>query len=225
MFRIFKVAILLIPAWISAITSRKYDANKRYLICQKWCKRTLKALDYQLEVEGIENIVDDEVIYFVSNHQGTMDPAIIIAACPVALSFISKIENEKLPLFGSWAKTLNNIHFDRSSREGNIHMLRESARRLKNKQNLLIFPEGTRSKSDNVNEFKVGSTQPASLAKASILPMTLNNAYAFDQKKPKSRVFKVSFGKPIKYEEYKKYSQEDLASFLQNTVKAKVNSN
>lgn len=221
--RLFIVLLIVIPAWINAITVRKYDKYKIHESLRKWCKLIISILNYKLIVEGNEYLDVSEPIYFVSNHQGTFDPAIIICASEVPISFISKKQNEKLPLIGSWSKTIKNIHFDRDSREDNIHMLRDSARRLKAKDNILIFPEGTRSKSSKLNEFKVGSIQPAYLSKATIVPIVLNNSYAFDEKKPKSNIMKVKFLKPIKHDEYKKYSQEEIVKLLYNLIKGEIN--
>lgn len=62
-------------------------------------------------------------------------------------------------------------------------MLREVTRRLKKGDNILIFPEGTRSKSSKVNEFKQGSTIPAQLSKDKIVPIAIDNSYSFSNSK------------------------------------------
>lgn len=89
--------------------------------------------------------------------------------CETPLSFISKIENESIPLLGMWAVNIGTIHFDRETREGNVHMLRETIRAFK--KNLLIFPEGTRLKSDELNEFKDKAFRPAIMAKSIMYPL------------------------------------------------------
>ena len=222
LIRIFIAIFMLIPAWICAFVSRKYNKEKIHNNLSIWSRRVISVLGYKLIVEGVENLETKTNIYFVSNHQGTFDPAIILGASNVPISFISKKQNEKLPLIGSWSKTIKNIHFDRDSREDNIRMLRESARRLKAKDNLLIFPEGTRSKNDIENEFKVGSIQPAYLGKSTIIPIVLNNSYAFDQRKPKSNKIKIKFLKPIVYEDYKKYSQKEISQILHDLIEKEI---
>ena len=152
---------------------RKKDQLEAQVRLEKWSRFILKYLGYDLSVKGIETIPKGETIYFVSNHQGTLDPALVLASCPVHLAFISKKENETMPIFGRWARNIGTIHFDRESREGNVHMLREAARELKQKKNLLVFPEGTRSKGDTMNEFKAGALLPAYLSKATIVPVAL----------------------------------------------------
>lgn len=116
--------------------------------------------------------------------------------CETPLSFISKIENESIPLLGMWAVNIGTIHFDRETREGNVHMLRETIRALK-KRNLLIFPEGTRSKGDEMNEFKDKAFRPAIMAKSIIVPVTLNGAYCLDRKDINIKELKITFNNPF----------------------------
>ena len=141
-----------------------------------------------------------------------------MASCPIPLAFISKKENESIPLLGRWAQLIGTIHFDRETREGNVHMLRESARRLKQGKNLLIFPEGTRSKGDEMHAFKMGSLQPAYMGKAAIVPVTLKHCYALDEKKSHIRSISVISGKPIPYEEYQGMKTTEIAAMVKGRI-------
>ncbi|MDL2276196.1 MULTISPECIES: lysophospholipid acyltransferase family protein [unclassified Breznakia] len=196
--------------------------EKRYKKLQWWSTFIIKYLGYKLEVEGVENIPLDEPILFVSNHQGTLDPALVIATCPKPMAFISKKKNEKLPVFGSWAITIGVIHFDHDTRGGNVYMLREAARELKAGKRLLIFPEGTRSRGDHMNPFKTGALQPAYLAKATLVPVTLNNAYCIDDKKDKNKNLKITYGKPIRHEEYKQYKYDEMSDIVYKEIEKNI---
>lgn len=215
-------AFFLPIVWISAHLCRKKPMEVRYLTLQKWSKFIIRYLGFNLSVEGIDNLNFEGPILFVSNHQGTLDPALIIATVPKPMSFISKKENEKFLVFGTWAITINVIFFDRDTREGNIHMLRETVRRLKLKERLLIFPEGTRSRGDKMNPFKAGALQPAYLTKATIIPITLNNSYSLIDKKTKNKNLKIIFGKPKRYEDYKKFSYEELSKILFSEIEKNI---
>lgn len=215
--QIIKCGFILPVAWIDAVLSKNNDLSINYLKVQKWSRFLLKYLGYELKIQGIENIPNTGPIYFVCNHQGTIDPALVSASCPLPVSFISKKENEKLPVLGRWAKNIQTIHFDRESRNGNVFMLREAARYLKNNKNLLIFPEGTRSKCDKLNEFKIGSLQPAYLGKATIIPVTLNNAYCLDVKNSSS-IVSITYGKAISYEQYKNIPHQELTTILYDQI-------
>ncbi len=221
-FQVLRSAHLLPGAWLYAHRCDMEDWEKNYKKLRVYSQKVVKALGFQLQSEGIENLPEQGPIFFVSNHQGTLDPAPIVATCPLPLAFVSKKENEKIPLLGRLALMIGTIHFDRDTREGNVHMLRESARRLKQGKNLLIFPEGTRSKGDQMNEFKMGSLQPAYMGKATIVPITLQHCYALDERHTRIRSLKVIYGKAIPYEEYRAIKQEDLLKRLHDEIQQKA---
>lgn len=219
----FLKALPLLPAsWLSSLIQQNKPLPQRQQRAEHWAKSLLKTLGYPLTVKGVENIPLDETIYFVSNHQGTLDPVLVLASCPVHVAFISKKENEKMPIFGRWARNIGTIHFDRNSREGNVHMLREAARCLKSNQNLLIFPEGTRSRGDRMNPFKEGSLLPAYLAKATIVPVTLENAYILDKNDDKSKQLGITYGKPIRFVEYGRKDKGIFAQELHELIQSRI---
>lgn len=215
-------AFILPIMWVSAHLCRRKRMEVRYQKLQKWSRFFIRYLGYSIKIEGSNNIPSDGPILFVSNHQGTLDPALIISSVSKPMTFISKKENEKYLVFGTWATTIGVIFFDRETREGNIHMLREAARRLKSGERLLIFPEGTRSWGSKMNPFKTGSLQPAYLSKATIVPITLNNSHNLLNKKSKNKNLKVTFGKPKYYEDYKKYSYEELSNILFSEIEKNI---
>lgn len=222
LWQIIKVIPFLPFAWFDAIRLKGKDENKIYQCFLKHSNRVLKVLGYTLKVEGKENIPETGAILFVSNHQGTLDPALVVASCPYPMAFISKKKNEKLPIFGRIAVCLGVIHFDSDTREGNVYMLREAARRLKQGKRLLIFPEGTRSRHDQMNPFKAGALQPAFLAKATIVPITLNNAYCIDDKKDKNRNLSITYGTPLTYEMYKGKDKQEVSDYIYQEIEKNI---
>lgn len=221
-FQILKFIILAPAVWIRIKTCSKKSEEECYAIFRHWGIFLLRFLGYQLEAKGVDNVPQEGPVYFVCNHQGTLDPVLVLGSCALPMAFISKKENEKMPLFGQAAQMIGTIHFDRETREGNVYMLRESVRRMKAKKSLLIFPEGTRSKGDKMNEFKAGALQPAYMAKATMVPVTLNNAYCIDDKKDKNRLLKITYGKAISYEEYAQYKPDEMSKILFEKIESEI---
>lgn len=219
---IIRVSWFLPFAWIDGIRVRNKSFDIRYKQLQKWSYRVIHALGLTLKVEGVDLLPQDEPFLLVSNHQGTLDPLILVAGCPLPMSFVSKTSNGKLPILGRWMKNIDVILFDRDRRESNIHMLREATRYLKDGRSLLIFPEGTRAMGPQMNEFKVGATQPAHLAKVKIVPVTLNNAYVLDVKHPTSKQLTLTFQAPIEVEQQQTMTQAELAIYLHDCIKANI---
>lgn len=224
MFKIFlKIYCLLPLIWHDSIKYRRHSFEKRYFVLQYWCQRLLKRLGFQLEVQGLENVKNSQTALFVSNHQGILDPALIVATCPVPLSFISKKTNGNIPILSRWICNLEVILFERNQRSSAIQMLREATRTLKQHRNLLIFPEGTRSKSQHRGLFKSGAIQPAYLAKSSIIPITVNGTYCIEKKMPlKGMKLTIYFGQPISFQKYHYMSQQSLTEILQKKIDDKL---
>ena len=224
MRKIYMVKALpfLPAAWLSSLIYAKKTEEESQVRLKKWSRLILKVLGLHLEIQGQDHIPKDRTIYFVCNHQGTLDPALILASCPVSVAFISKKENEKMPIFGQWAKNIGSLHFDRESREGNVHMLREASRQLKKGKNLLIFPEGTRSKADRMHEFKAGALLPAYMAKAVIVPVVLHHSYILDVNEKVSRNLKIEYGKPVDLALKDRMDQETCAKQLHDWIQGRI---
>ena len=116
-FQILRVAHLLPGAWIISRRSSMDEWEKNYRVLQRYSRKAIKAFGFELHVQGAEDLPTQGPLFFVSNHQGTLDPAPIVASCPIPLAFISKKENESIPLLGRWAQLIGTIHFDRDTKE------------------------------------------------------------------------------------------------------------
>ena len=91
--------------------------ERNYRVLQRYSRKAIKAFGFELHGQGAEELPTQGPLFFVSNHQGTLDPAPIVASCPIPLAFISKKENESIPLLGRWAQLIGTIHFDRDTKE------------------------------------------------------------------------------------------------------------
>lgn len=225
MYRIRCLRLLwLIPiSWLDAILVRKKPFEERYAHMIKWSTKFLSVFKMKIDVEQAENLPEDAPILFISNHQSEFDMLMLIAGINRPFTFISKVENKKVPYVSSWSKTLDIIFFDREDRGSAIHMLREGARRLKNKRNLLIFPEGTRAKGHVMHEMQAGSLQPAFMAKSYIVPVVLMNSFKYMDLIKHKGSCRMKVLKPIAFEDYKPLKAEGLIKVLQEKMQNELN--
>jgi 1-acyl-sn-glycerol-3-phosphate acyltransferase len=221
LFRVLSFLLVLPFLWVSGRIHANKTFDVRYYRLQRWCQFGLAWFGLKLKVYGAEHIPDKQPVFIVSNHQGTIDPLLVIASFPYPTSFISKVQNKKFPGIGLWGSLIEIIFFDRDTKEGNIFMLREAARYLKNNRNLLVFPEGTRSKSDQLSTFKSGALQPAVMTKSTIVPVTLNKAYALDVR-DKIHEVSITYHKPITFDDYQGMNYEDLSLLVSAIVKTGI---
>ncbi len=131
-----------------------------------------------VDVQGLENLPHGEDrICFVSNHQSYVDVPLIVSYVPVLIGFVAKVELRKVPILNGWMKALGCVYIDRSSTRSSVKAIFDGVNAIKSGHPLVIFPEGTRSKSNEFGEFKYGSMKLATRSKAVIVPITIRNTY------------------------------------------------
>lgn len=210
-------------SWIDSILIRKKPFEERYAHMARWGRRLMRLFKVRFDVTQEGVLPKDTPILFVSNHQSEFDMMMLVGGIDIPFSFISKMENKKLPYVGSWSKTLELIFFDREDTASAIHMLREAARRLKAHHNLLIFPEGTRTKDGDMLPLQAGSLQPAMMAKAYIVPVVIINSYDYINFMKHKGVAKMRILEPISFETYKPLKVDGLATVLQERMQNVLN--
>jgi 1-acyl-sn-glycerol-3-phosphate acyltransferase len=143
-----------------------------------WASKVAEMFDMKIEVEGRENIPEKDGCVFISNHQGYGDIiALFLALEGRQIGFIAKDSLESMPYFGKWIKNIRGIYIKRGNAKEALQSIQNGAKTVKNGFNLVIFPEGTRSRGPVMGEFKGGSFKLATKAKAPIVPITINGTY------------------------------------------------
>ncbi|KNG79081.1 lysophospholipid acyltransferase family protein [Mycoplasma sp. HU2014] len=212
--------------------NRKYPDTYTEEYCYTWVKKAvnklLYVLDVDIKVEGIENWLDKGVVLAV-NHQSNIDPAILIAINNFSkqqpLAFIAKQELWTDKKFKNFVRLIDCIPLDRNSPRSALEAFKEARELVVDyKRSLVIFPEGTRSQSQEMNEFHPASLKVAQMAHAPIIPVSIINSYqVFAEDRPKRVEIKVVFGKPILPSKHISLKTEDLTRFVQKTVQENLN--
>jgi 1-acyl-sn-glycerol-3-phosphate acyltransferase len=108
----------------------------------------------------------------VSNHESFAD-ILLLCNLPWEMKWMSKVEILRIPYLGWMMKLAGDIPVDRGSRESAGKAMELSRRTLKNRVSVMIFPEGTRSTSDELLPFKDGAFRLAIKTGVAILPLAL----------------------------------------------------
>lgn len=144
----------------------------------QWAEDTIDKLYMNVEVFGRENIPEKDGLVFISNHQGYGDIIVLFKALQgKQIGFIAKDTLTKLPFFGKWIAAIRGLFIHRGNAKEALKSLSQGAKLVKDGYNLVIFPEGTRSKGPKMGNFKPGSFKLATMAKAPIVPITINGTY------------------------------------------------
>lgn len=161
----------------------------------------LKIAGIKVTANGQENIENGKTYIYVSNHSSQFDIASLQATIPGKLSMFFKKELAKIPIFGwqLWAGPY--IMVDRKNPDSARKGL-EKAKKLLTKLDIsvLLFAEGTRSKTGEIQKFKRGAFNLAGKLGYPIIPISISGSNHIMEKgkiKINKGTIHVHFDKPI----------------------------
>ncbi|MDR1496106.1 MAG: 1-acyl-sn-glycerol-3-phosphate acyltransferase [Clostridiales Family XIII bacterium] len=189
-----------------------------------WGPGALKALHGTLEAEHLNRIPEGPVL-FVSNHQGNVDIAVFMAAVTMKQhGFVAKRELEDIPYFGKWVPRIRSLMIERDDPRSTLRAFREGEEWLKQGFSLVIFPEGTRSRSDEMHEFKKGSLRMATQTGLPIVPVSLSGSWRLFEEKGYPQPWTVRFyvHEPIATDGLPKAELAGLNDRVEAVIRAKV---
>ena len=220
-----RMLFYLLPIWITARRCRKENFSVRFQVLKYWADKVVNSAGVRVVTRGAEKVPMGVPVYFVSNHQGSLDPFIFIQKCPTPSTMVSKVENTKIPIISSWMKTMEMIAFQRDDMRTALQMVKDTAAKLKEGKSVVIYPEGTRSKSAEMNEFKPGALKPAFMAEVPVVPVAMKNSYLIDVKGNTEKDPEIIFLDPIPYEDYKDMNTTELAEKVQGLIAGQIKDN
>ncbi|KAG9454055.1 hypothetical protein H6P81_006959 [Aristolochia fimbriata] len=129
-----------------------------------------------IKIEGTE--YSNLKAIYISNHASPLDIFLIMWLTPTGTVGIAKKEIIWYPLFGQLYVLANHLRIDRSNPTAAIESIKEAARAIvRNKLSLIIFPEGTRSRTGRLLPFKKGFVHIALQSRLPIVPMVLTGTH------------------------------------------------
>ena len=133
-------------------------------------------------VIGRANIPRDRAVVFCANHQSNVDPPVLFEALHRRLHILYKAELRKLPVLGRVFEVGGFVAVQRDNRDAAFQSIERAAESIRAGNSFLIFPEGTRSKTDELLPFKKGGLVMALRAQAPIVPVAIMGGRAAMQK-------------------------------------------
>jgi 1-acyl-sn-glycerol-3-phosphate acyltransferase len=141
-----------------------------------WAPVVLWAAGVRYRVEPLPALDPATPHVFVMNHQSMLDIACAFGSIPLPLRFIAKKVLKHVPFLGWYMWLTGMIFVDRSGGSKAVRSLAKAAARIKAGANILVFPEGTRSKDGAILPFKGGPFMLALQAGVPIVPVAIEGS-------------------------------------------------
>lgn len=186
-----------------------------------WGTGLLWCIGVKPEVHGLENVEPDRPYIFAANHQSAFDIFVLLAVLPPKVRFLAKKELFSIPLFGQGLRKAGNLPVDRSNRQAAMRSIDQAAQAVRHGRSIIIFPEGTRSKTLEMLPFKKGGFILAIKSGQPIIPVSISGARAILPRgwgRVHPGPIKVVFGQPIPTDTYKTRNKDELMALLRERI-------
>jgi len=225
LLRYILIAVYTVFWSILAIVAAVVDRSGRGVIwiATTWLRWIYATCGISVEVGGLDNFEPETPHVIMCNHQSVIDVGALVLVLPGAWRFVAKRELIRVPFFG-WALGLSDhIIIDRSDRDRAVASLRAAGERIRSGVSVVIFPEGTRSETGELRDFKSGGFHLALEAGVPILPVTVSGSQRIAPKgslRIESGVVKTQFGSPIPTKGLDLSQRNDLKARVREAILA-----
>lgn len=186
---------------------------------------TLLVPGWKIKIIGKEKL-NSKTKIIVANHQSQED-ILLIYRLGVPFRWISKAEVFRIPIYGWCMNLKGDIKLQRSSKSSIKRMFIDSEKVLRKGCIITIFPEGTRSKTGYLENFKEGAFKLAQKTKTSLIPVVI---YGTENKFISSNFFFTGKHKviikildEIPYSDFKDIDTREFANQIRNLIESELN--
>jgi long-chain acyl-CoA synthetase len=141
--------------------------------------KPLSRIYFKLKADGLENIPKDKPVIFVSNHQSALDGFLLNIVLKWKMRkktyFFAKDKNFKTSIKKLFAKNSNILllNINKNLKES----LQNLATVLNKGKNIVIFPEGVRSRDGQIRNFKKTFAILSKELNIPIIPVAINGTF------------------------------------------------
>lgn len=166
MIRLLAVLLVIAPLTVyhavRILWAMAWKSPRLPCVCEdvprSWSRFLLRVTGTRVVLEN-EGVIDpDRAQILVVNHQSWFDVLALAGHLPGGYRFVAKKEIEKAPLFGPSIRRCGHIFIDREDRSKALESLARAREILeKERPTIIMFPEGTRSATGELQRFKKGA--------------------------------------------------------------------
>ena len=154
---LFFVYTMIKAGTVAWIGKRNRKSPKVEQTIQTWARRFLQIPPVEIAVMGAEHVDASRRYVVVSNHISNFDIPVLFRAVPTPIRFLAKKELYKIPLLGPGMDMAGIVKVDRGGARSTREAINTAAAETYRRGfSLLVFAEGTRSRTGEMADFHTG---------------------------------------------------------------------
>lgn len=153
------------------------SGNLVHWFARWWARTLLWNGRIPVRIDGLDNVPFDRPCILASNHASAADIPILFGHLPFQFRVIAKDSLFRIPVLGWCMRLAGYISIDRGSPTKAMRSLQRAAGRLQAGLPVLVFPEGTRSRTGELLPFHNGAFLLAIEAGVPVVPIGIRGSY------------------------------------------------
>ncbi|WP_263368209.1 lysophospholipid acyltransferase family protein [Edaphobacter bradus] len=159
------------------------DVSLLYRVAMWITNAGVRAAGIRIEVTGRENVPSGRPCIFMCNHVSNLDPPVVVPLLPGRSSVLLKKELMKIPILGRAMLLAKFVPVERGGkRDAAQASVVAAGEALKSGLNMVVFPEGTRSRDGRLQAFKKGPFYLAMETQAPVVPIVISGTQTMMKK-------------------------------------------
>ena len=162
-----------------ALIASLFDGSGRlqHWFARTWSQVILKTVGIRVRVEGLEHVHPSQAAVYAANHLSAADIPVLYAHLPLQFRIMAKKELFRYPFLGWYLKRSGQIPIVYGDAHASLRSLNRACDALRRGIPLMVFPEGGRSATGELQEFMGGAFYVAIRAQMPVVPMAIVGTY------------------------------------------------
>jgi 1-acyl-sn-glycerol-3-phosphate acyltransferase len=153
------------------------SGRQQHAIARVWARTLLLISFSPVRIIGREKLHEHETAVYASNHLSYMDTPVLFAYLPFQFRILAKQSLWKTPFIGWYLNHSGQVPVDTKSHRSLIASLNRGVTTLKHGLALVLFPEGGRAATGQLQTMMSGCAYMAIKAQVPLIPLTLIGTY------------------------------------------------
>lgn len=177
----FIPAVYLVTGVLGAVAlvGSLFDGKGRtqHRIARLWARSALRIVGIRVRVQGLEHLQKVASAVYAANHLSAIDIPVLYAEIPGQFRIMAKRELFRYPFLGWYLKRSGQIPIVLGDAHASLRSLNRAGEALRHGMPLVVFPEGGRSATGELQEFMGGAFYVAIRAQAPVVPVAIIGSY------------------------------------------------